>query len=88
MVCRNIDDNLYGYLNNSFLIIQIDVIEGYNETVFAYGQTGSGKTHTMMVSINKFYLYAIAALEGPAKAICSTVLNPACLVQFSKSESV
>ena len=36
----------------------------------------------------RFYLYAIAALEGPAKAICSTVLNPACLVQFSKSESV
>jgi hypothetical protein len=38
--------------------------------------------------INKFYLYAIAALEGPAKGISSTVLNPACLAQFSKSESV
>jgi kinesin family protein 5 len=28
----------------------IDVLAGYNGTVFAYGQTGSGKTFTMMVS--------------------------------------
>lgn len=27
----------------------IDVMRGYNGTLFAYGQTGSGKTHTMMV---------------------------------------
>jgi len=27
----------------------LDVINGYNGTVFAYGQTGSGKTFTMMV---------------------------------------
>lgn len=27
----------------------IDVLAGYNGTVFAYGQTGSGKTFTMMV---------------------------------------
>lgn len=27
----------------------IDVMDGYNGTVFAYGQTGSGKTFTMMV---------------------------------------
>lgn len=26
----------------------IDVVSGYNATVFAYGQSGSGKTHTMM----------------------------------------
>lgn len=32
--------------NNPFL----DVMDGYNGTVFAYGQTGSGKTFTMMVS--------------------------------------
>jgi kinesin family protein 5 len=25
----------------------IDVMDGYNATVFAYGQTGAGKTHTM-----------------------------------------
>lgn len=37
-------------------LIQIDVIGGYNGTVFAYGQTGSGKTHTMMVRINKCIL--------------------------------
>lgn len=33
------------------LIIQIDVLNGYNGTIFAYGQTGSGKTYTMMVSV-------------------------------------
>lgn len=27
----------------------LDVMDGYNGTVFAYGQTGSGKTFTMMV---------------------------------------
>jgi hypothetical protein len=27
----------------------VDVLDGYNGTVFAYGQTGSGKTFTMMV---------------------------------------
>lgn len=30
-------------------IVHIDVLDGYNGTVFAYGQTGSGKTFTMMV---------------------------------------
>jgi kinesin family protein 5 len=25
----------------------VDVLDGYNATVFAYGQTGAGKTHTM-----------------------------------------
>jgi type II secretory ATPase GspE/PulE/Tfp pilus assembly ATPase PilB-like protein len=29
--------------------LSIDVIGGYNGTIFAYGQTGSGKTFTMMV---------------------------------------
>lgn len=28
----------------------VDVLEGYNGTIFAYGQTSSGKTHTMEVS--------------------------------------
>lgn len=27
----------------------IDVLMGYNGTIFAYGQTSSGKTHTMEV---------------------------------------
>jgi kinesin family protein 5 len=25
----------------------LDVLSGYNGTIFAYGQTSSGKTHTM-----------------------------------------
>lgn len=27
----------------------VDVLGGYNGTIFAYGQTSSGKTHTMEV---------------------------------------
>ena len=27
----------------------LDVLSGYNGTIFAYGQTSSGKTHTMEV---------------------------------------
>ena len=27
--------------------IFLDVLSGYNGTIFAYGQTSSGKTHTM-----------------------------------------
>jgi Tfp pilus assembly pilus retraction ATPase PilT len=43
-------------LTTSFVLI-LDVMDGYNGTVFAYGQTGSGKSHTMMVndpSLSKF----------------------------------
>lgn len=29
----------------------LDVLGGYNGTIFAYGQTSSGKTHTMEVSV-------------------------------------
>lgn len=35
---------------NSLILIQIDCLDvlcGYNGTIFAYGQTSSGKTHTM-----------------------------------------
>ena len=28
----------------------LDVLHGYNGTIFAYGQTGSGKTYTMFGS--------------------------------------
>uniref|UniRef100_A0A3Q3WM57 Kinesin-like protein n=1 Tax=Mola mola TaxID=94237 RepID=A0A3Q3WM57_MOLML len=35
---------------SSFLII--DVLRGYNGTIFAYGQTSSGKTHTMEGSLH------------------------------------
>lgn len=34
----------------SFLLAIVDVLNGYNGTVFAYGQTSSGKTHTIEVS--------------------------------------
>ena len=32
---------------DDFLYIFVDVLCGYNGTIFAYGQTSSGKTHTM-----------------------------------------
>ena len=32
------------------VLLSIDVLNGYNGTIFAYGQTSSGKTHTMEVS--------------------------------------
>lgn len=31
------------------VFLLIDVLCGYNGTIFAYGQTSSGKTHTMEV---------------------------------------
>ena len=31
----------------------VDVLNGYNGTIFAYGQTSSGKTHTMEVRYRK-----------------------------------
>jgi hypothetical protein len=34
------------YLDTAHPII-LNVLEGYNGTIFAYGQTGTGKTHTM-----------------------------------------
>ena len=33
--------------NQRFLLCFLDVLGGYNGTIFAYGQTSSGKTHTM-----------------------------------------
>uniref|UniRef100_A0A8C7HNV9 Kinesin-like protein n=1 Tax=Oncorhynchus kisutch TaxID=8019 RepID=A0A8C7HNV9_ONCKI len=32
---------------NTFCLLSLDVLGGYNGTIFAYGQTSSGKTHTM-----------------------------------------
>ena len=45
-----------------FLIL--DVLAGYNGTIFAYGQTASGKTHTMEVS---FIHVSITALLSQKK---------------------
>ena len=33
------------------IFLTLDVLAGYNGTIFAYGQTASGKTHTMEVSL-------------------------------------
>lgn len=44
----------------------VDVMDGYNGTVFAYGQTGSGKSHTMMVS----------KLSPPPKQSCFLYIFP------------
>lgn len=36
-------------IQGPFILFFIDVLNGYNGTIFAYGQTSSGKTHTMEV---------------------------------------
>lgn len=41
----------------------LDVLDGYNGTVFAYGQTGSGKTFTMMVRpalLSRILVYSLS----------------------------
>jgi len=35
-------------------LLCVDVLSGYNGTIFAYGQTASGKTHTMEVWYSDF----------------------------------
>lgn len=35
----------------------VDVLDGYNGTIFAYGQTSSGKTHTMEVRTTCLFIY-------------------------------
>ena len=37
---------------NFFCKSFVDVLSGYNGTIFAYGQTSSGKTHTMEGNIH------------------------------------
>ncbi|KAI9571537.1 kinesin heavy chain [Boletus coccyginus] len=39
---------VFDYGVKELLTDRLDVLDGYNGTVFAYGQTGSGKTFTMM----------------------------------------
>ena len=48
----------------SYNIPCVDVLDGYNGTVFAYGQTGSGKTFTMMVWQLYRYITHYAPLTG------------------------
>lgn len=36
------------------MFLMVDVLNGYNGTIFAYGQTSSGKTHTMEVNNYSF----------------------------------
>ena len=40
-------DLSFGLVNDVDSRLLLDVLMGYNGTIFAYGQTSSGKTHTM-----------------------------------------
>ena len=42
----------------------VDVLSGYNGTIFAYGQTSSGKTHTMEVCTVR-YTHSLKAYKTP-----------------------
>lgn len=41
----------------SCFFLLIDVLCGYNGTIFAYGQTSSGKTHTMEVNFLLMFIF-------------------------------
>lgn len=58
----------------------IDVLEGYNGTIFAYGQTSSGKTHTMEVTFYSLYLDVVAVQTVHSVIICEIILS--CLNNF------
>ena len=47
----------------------LDVLCGYNGTIFAYGQTSSGKTHTMEGVIND------PAMQGIIPRIVNDIFN-------------
>lgn len=44
----------------SCFFLLIDVLCGYNGTIFAYGQTSSGKTHTMEVNFLLMFIFFLA----------------------------
>jgi hypothetical protein len=48
-----------------FFCFLIDVLEGYNGTIFAYGQTSSGKTHTMEVMFHNLSLSIVYTISHP-----------------------
>lgn len=52
----NTQNELYDIVGRNTIV---DVLNGYNGTIFAYGQTGSGKTYTMFGSIFDPYLKGI-----------------------------
>ena len=51
-------------LTSDYSVLILDVLEGYNGTIFAYGQTSSGKTHTMEVIL----------LDGLSLALLNAVM--------------
>lgn len=53
-------------MNSNENTFSLDVLEGYNGTIFAYGQTSSGKTHTMEVRNLKiiFLFMSLLSLFG------------------------
>ena len=54
--CKN------GNTSVSFIFFFIDVLNGYNGTIFAYGQTSSGKTHTMEVCFFRKFMVMIKSI--------------------------
>ncbi len=74
----------------SFLLAAffIDVLAGYNGTIFAYGQTASGKTHTMEVW-RAFYFwskpFSLWFCDWSIK-ILNIATNAQCKMEMGRSE--
>jgi len=54
--------------------ILIDVMQGFESTVFAYGQTGTGKTHTMEGDLSSSNLHGV--IPRSAESIFTTLNQP------------
>ena len=48
----------------------LDVLDGYNGTIFAYGQTSSGKTHTMEVCVCTLYTGRVVHVVHVVHVVC------------------
>ena len=51
-------------LNTVTYYLFVDVLNGYNGTIFAYGQTASGKTHTIEVCLISTSFQSITSLAA------------------------
>jgi len=59
---------------NTLRPILIDVMQGFESTVFAYGQTGTGKTHTMEGDLSAPKLHGV--IPRSAESIFTTLSQP------------
>jgi len=59
---------------NTLRPILIDVMQGFESTVFAYGQTGTGKTHTMEGELSSPKLHGV--IPRSAESIFTTLSRP------------